>query len=87
MGHGNAIYVDIKDYSNYGKRFTRKSAKRTGSLSWDLTTVTRAMALFISEEDFGNLSRYQRLWDKAVTVVIDPFLINGKSVRVQNLPC
>ncbi len=78
MGHGNAIYVDIKDYSNYAKVYQEIS--KNGQFIMGSYHSHPSYGLFISEEDFGNLSRYQRLWDKAVTVVIDPFLINGKSL-------
>jgi len=78
MGHGNAIYVDIKDYSNFAKVY--QEINKNGQFIVGSYHSHPSYGLFISEEDFGNLSRYQRLWDKAVTLVIDPFLINGKSL-------
>ena len=35
---------------------------------------------FMSREDLGTQARYQKLWNKAVALVIDPFQIDGKSV-------
>ncbi|OLS16230.1 MAG: 26S proteasome regulatory subunit N11-like protein [Promethearchaeota archaeon CR_4] len=78
MGHGDAIYVDIKDYSNFAKVY--HEITKNGQFIVGSYHSHPSYGLFISEEDFGNLSRYQRLWDKAVTLVIDPFLINGKSI-------
>jgi len=78
MGHGDAIYVDIKDYSNFAKVY--HEINKNGQFIVGSYHSHPSYGLFISEEDFGNLSRYQRLWDKAVTLVIDPFLINGKSL-------
>ncbi len=78
MGHGNAIYVDVKDYSNFAKVYHEIS--KNGQFIAGCYHSHPSYGLFISEEDFGNLSRYQRLWEKAVSLVIDPFMINGKSV-------
>jgi len=33
----------------------------------------------MSNEDLGTQARYQKLWDKSVALVIDPYQINGKS--------
>ncbi|GAH44694.1 unnamed protein product, partial [marine sediment metagenome] len=35
---------------------------------------------FMSREDLGTQARYQKLWDKAIALVIDPYQINGKSL-------
>jgi len=33
----------------------------------------------MSGEDIGTQARYQKLWDKAVALVVDPYLIDGTS--------
>jgi hypothetical protein len=33
----------------------------------------------MSSEDISTQERYQKLWDKAVALVIDPYLIDGTS--------
>ena len=33
----------------------------------------------MSSEDITTQSRYQKLWEKAIALVIDPYQINGKS--------
>jgi hypothetical protein len=34
----------------------------------------------MSSEDIGTQSRYQRLWNKAIALVIDPYEIDGTSL-------
>jgi hypothetical protein len=33
----------------------------------------------LSDEDMGTQSRYQKLWDKSIALVIDPYQIDGTS--------
>ncbi len=77
MGHGDAIYAEIKDYKNFVRAFNDLKAKGQFICGWYHSHP--GYGLFISEEDFGTQARYQRLWKRSVALVIDPFLITKKS--------
>lgn len=77
MGHGNAIHAEIKDYKNYAKAFTDISENHLFVCGWYHSHPSYGP--FMSTEDMGTQNRYQRLWDKAVALVIDPYQINGTS--------
>jgi len=77
MGHGSAIYAEIKDYKNYARAFNDIKKKKYFICGWYHSHPT--YGLFLSNEDFGTQMRYQRLWNKAVALVIDPYLIDGSS--------
>ncbi|HME51156.1 MAG TPA: hypothetical protein VKM55_02975 [Candidatus Lokiarchaeia archaeon] len=78
MGHGDAIYAEIKDYKNFVRAFTDIKQKGLFICGWYHSHPS--YGLFISQEDFGTQSRYQRLWKRSIALVIDPYLIDGKSL-------
>ncbi|MFX1591268.1 MAG: hypothetical protein ACFFB6_10160 [Promethearchaeota archaeon] len=77
MGHGTAVYAEIKDYKNYVKAF--KDIKRQKLFICGWYHSHPSYGCFMSNEDMGTQARYQKLWDKAVALVIDPYQIDGKS--------
>ncbi|MBY9015460.1 MAG: hypothetical protein KGD68_07190 [Candidatus Lokiarchaeota archaeon] len=78
MGHGTAVYAEIKDYKNYVRAFKDIKKKNLFICGWYHSHPS--YGCFMSKEDLGTQERYQKLWDKAIALVIDPFQINGKSV-------
>jgi proteasome lid subunit RPN8/RPN11 len=78
MGHGTAVYAEIKDYKNYVRAFKDIKKKNLFICGWYHSHPS--YGCFMSREDLGTQARYQKLWNKAVALVIDPFLINGKLV-------
>jgi len=78
MGHGDAIYAEIKDYKNYVRAFNDIKHKGLFICGWYHSHPS--YGLFISEEDFGTQSRYQRLWNRSIALVVDPYMIDGKSL-------
>ena len=79
MGHGTAVYAEIKDYKNYVRAF-KDIKKKKGLFIAGWYHSHPSYSCFMSREDLSTQARYQKLWDKAVALVIDPFLINGRSV-------
>jgi proteasome lid subunit RPN8/RPN11 len=77
MGHGTAIYAEIKDYKNYVRAYKDLKKKNLFVAGWYHSHPT--YGLFMSMEDFGTQMRYQKLWDKSIALVIDPYLIDGTS--------
>ncbi|MHA1268519.1 MAG: hypothetical protein ACTSPY_01910 [Candidatus Helarchaeota archaeon] len=77
MGHGNAIYTEIKDYRNYVRAFNDIKDKKLFICGWYHSHPT--YGLFMSNEDIGTQTRYQKLWNKSVALVIDPYMIDGTS--------
>ncbi|MFX0023199.1 MAG: hypothetical protein ACFE9S_12805 [Candidatus Hermodarchaeota archaeon] len=77
MGHGTAVYAEIKDYKNYVRAF--KDIKRQNLFICGWYHSHPSYGCFMSNEDMGTQARYQKLWDKAVALVIDPYQIDGKS--------
>ncbi|GAB4327120.1 MAG: hypothetical protein Kow0069_33930 [Promethearchaeota archaeon] len=75
MGHGSAIYAEIKDYKNFVRAFNDLRAKGLFVCGWYHSHPS--YGLFMSEEDLGTQTRYQRLWSKSIAVVVDPYLIDG----------
>ena len=78
MGHGTAVYAEVKDYKNYVRAFKDIKKKKLFITGWYHSHPS--YGCFMSREDLGTQARYQKLWDKAIALVIDPFLINGRSV-------
>ncbi len=78
MGHGTAIYAEIKDYKNYVKAFKDIKKNKLFICGWYHSHPS--YGLFMSTEDFGTQARYQKLWDKSVALVIDPYKIDGTSL-------
>jgi len=78
MGHGTAVYAEIKDYKNYVRAF--KDIKKNNLFICGWYHSHPSYGCFMSQEDLGTQARYQKLWDKAIALVIDPYQINGKSL-------
>jgi proteasome lid subunit RPN8/RPN11 len=77
MGHGNAVFAEIKEYKNFVKAF--KDIKRNGLFICGWYHSHPSYGAFMSAEDLGTQARYQKLWDKSVALVIDPYQIDGSS--------
>ena len=77
MGHGNAVYAEIKDYKNYARAFMDLNKKGLFICGWYHSHPS--YGLFLSGEDMGTQRRYQTLWDKSIALVIDPYMIDGSS--------
>ena len=77
MGHGTAVYAEIKDYKNYAKAFQDIKKQKLFICGWYHSHPS--YGCFLSAEDMGTQARYQKLWDKSVALVIDPYQIDGKS--------
>lgn len=78
MGHGTAVYAEIKDYKNYVRAFKDIKKNSLFICGWYHSHPT--YGCFMSREDLGTQARYQKLWEKAIALVIDPYKINGKSI-------
>ena len=78
MGHGTAVYAEIKDYRNYVRAY--KDIKKNNQFICGWYHSHPSYGCFMSREDLGTQARYQKLWDKAIALVIDPYQINGKSL-------
>jgi proteasome lid subunit RPN8/RPN11 len=77
MGHGTAVYAEIKDYKNYARAFQDIKKQKLFICGWYHSHPS--YGCFLSAEDMGTQARYQKLWDKSVALVIDPYQIDGKS--------
>ena len=77
MGHGTAVYAEIKDYRNYTRAFRDIKKQKLFICGWAHSHPS--YGCFMSKEDIGTQTRYQKLWNKAVALVIDPYLIDGTS--------
>ncbi|MGV9173017.1 MAG: hypothetical protein ACOC44_13815 [Promethearchaeia archaeon] len=77
MGHGTAVNAEIKDYNNYIKAFN--DIKRNNLFICGWYHSHPSYGCFMSEEDMGTQARYQKLWGKALALVIDPYEIDGTS--------
>jgi len=78
MGHGSAVAAEIKDYKNYVRAF--KDIKKNNLFICGWYHSHPSYGLFMSMDDFDTQIRYQKLWDKAIALVIDPYLIDGTSL-------
>lgn len=78
MGHGTAVYAEIKDYKNYVRAY--KDIKKNKLIICGWYHSHPSYGCFMSDEDLGTQTRYQKLWDKAIALVIDPYLIDGSSL-------
>jgi len=77
MGHGTAVYAEIKNYRNYARAFRDIKKEKLFICGWAHSHPS--YGCFMSNEDIGTQARYQKLWNKAVALVIDPHLIDGTS--------
>lgn len=78
MGHGNALYAEIKDYKNYVKAWKDIRKNKLFICGWYHSHPS--YGLFMSHEDMGTQVRYQTLWNKALALVIDPYQIDGTTL-------
>ncbi len=78
MGHGSAIAAEIKDYKNYVRAF--KDIKKNKFFICGWYHSHPSYGLFMSMDDFDTQVRYQKLWNNAIALVIDPYLIDGTSL-------
>jgi len=78
MGHGTAIYAEIKDYKNFVRAFNDIKEKNLFICGWYHSHPS--YGTWMSEEDIGTQARYQKLWDKAIALVVDPYQIDGTSL-------
>ncbi len=81
IGHGNAIYVEMDETRNrktgHIKAYEEISKNKLFICGWYHSHPS--YGCFMSKEDMGTQARYQKHWDKAVALVIDPYLIDGSS--------
>ena len=77
MGHGTAIHAEIKDYKNFVRAF--KDIKKQGLFICGWFHSHPTFGCWLSAEDMGTQARYQKLWDNAVALVVDPYQIDGTS--------
>ena len=77
MGHGTAVYAEIKDYKNYTRAYKDIKKQKLFICGWYHSHPS--YGCWLSAEDMGTQVRYQKLWDKAVALVVDPYQIDGKS--------
>ncbi|MHA1519817.1 MAG: hypothetical protein ACTSRK_06495 [Promethearchaeota archaeon] len=77
MGHGNAVYAEIKDYANFTRAFNDLRKKGQFICGWYHSHPS--YGLFLSGEDMGTQARYQKLWNKSLALVVDPYQIDGSS--------
>ncbi|MBN2154485.1 MAG: hypothetical protein JW776_00390 [Candidatus Lokiarchaeota archaeon] len=78
MGHGNAVYAEIKDYKNFVRAYQDLSSKGQFICGWYHSHPS--YGLFLSSEDMGTQARYQKFWDKSLALVIDPTQIDGNKL-------
>lgn len=78
MGHGNAVYAEIKDYKNYVRAW--KDIKKNKQFICGWYHSHPSYGCFMSNEDIGTQARYQTLWENAIALVIDPYKIDGTSL-------
>jgi proteasome lid subunit RPN8/RPN11 len=78
MGHGTAVYAEIKDYKNYVRAFRDIKKNKLFICGWYHSHPS--YGCFMSREDLGTQARYQKLWDKSIALVIDPYRIDGRSL-------
>ena len=78
MGHGTAIYAEIKDYKNFVRAFNDIKDQNLFICGWYHSHPS--YGTWMSEEDIGTQARYQKLWDKAIALVVDPYQIDGTSL-------
>ena len=81
MGHGTAVYAEIKDYKNFVRAFNDIKKKGLFICGWYHSHPS--YGCFMSDEDIGTQERYQKLWGDAVALVIDPYEIDGTSYGFQ----
>jgi len=78
MGHGNAIYAQIKDNARYMEAYKAPLKKRPFNLR--VVHSHPHMVYSSGQEDFATQARYQQLWPRSLALVIDPYMINGREI-------
>jgi len=81
IGHGNAIHVEMDFTRNRKSGHVRayEESRKNNLFICGWYHSHPGYTPFISEEDFYTQSEYQKHWDKAVALVIDPYQIDGTS--------
>jgi proteasome lid subunit RPN8/RPN11 len=82
MGHGTAVYAEINVERNRksGHERAYEEIIKKGLFICGWYHSHPSYGCFMSREDLGTQARYQKLWDKAIALVIDPYQINGLSL-------
>lgn len=75
MGHGTALNAEIKDYKNYERAY--RDITKNGLFICGWYHSHPSYGTFMSMEDLITQSRYQKLWDEAIALVIDPTEVDG----------
>lgn len=78
IGHGNAVSVHVKNYGTIITRIIEKKAENTVIVGWYHSHP--GFGLFMSKEDYTTQLQYQRMWNKAFALVLDPTLISTKNI-------
>jgi proteasome lid subunit RPN8/RPN11 len=81
MGHGTAVYAEIKDYKNFVRAFNDIKSKELFICGWYHSHPS--YGTWMSDEDIGTQARYQKLWDQAIALVVDPYQIDGTSLGIE----
>ncbi len=82
IGHGNAIHVamsekrDVK--TGHLRAYEEIRKKKLFICGWYHSHPS--YGTWMSDEDIGTQARYQKLWDKAIALVVDPYQIDGTSL-------
>jgi len=81
IGHGDAIHVEMDFTRNRKSGHVRayEESRKNNLFICGWYHSHPGYTPFISEEDFYTQSEYQKHWDKAIALVIDPYQIDGKS--------
>ncbi|TXT66302.1 MAG: hypothetical protein BAJALOKI1v1_310008 [Promethearchaeota archaeon] len=89
IGHGNAIHVQMDEQRNkrtgHIKAFEESRKKKLFICGWYHSHPSYGS--FMSDEDLYTQSEYQKHWEKAVAIVIDPYQIDGSSYGFQVFRC
>ena len=89
IGHGNAIHVQMDERRNkrtgHIKAYEESRKKNLFICGWYHSHPS--YGCFMSDEDVYTQSEYQKHWEKAVAIVIDPYEIDGTSYGFQVFRC
>lgn len=81
IGHGNAIHVQMNEERNkktgYLKAYEESRRSKLFICGWYHSHPS--YGCFMSDEDLYTQSEYQKHWERAVAVVVDPYEIDGTS--------
>jgi proteasome lid subunit RPN8/RPN11 len=81
IGHGDAIHAEMVvqkgSKSGFEKAYELIIKEKLFICGWYHSHPS--YGCFMSNDDIDTHARYQKLWDKSVALVIDPYLIDGTS--------